>query len=65
MTKDDTFYLNSAVVPRLRPVGPNEFWGHFVRMHWSRGELLRVEEIWVDIHGRIAEVRAAELAKVE
>ena len=65
VTKDDTFYVNPAVVPRLQVMNSNEIWGHFVRMQWLRGELLRVEEIWVDIHGRVAEVRAAELAKVQ
>lgn len=65
VTKDDTFYVNPAVVPRLQTRNTNEIWGHFVRLVWQAGELLRVEELWVDIHGRIAEVRAAELAKVE
>ena len=43
VTKDDTFYVNPAVVPRLQTRG-TEVHGHFVRLVWQSGELLRVEE---------------------
>ena len=65
VTKDRTFYLNPAVVPRLRQIVPHDLCGHFVRMQWQDGELLSVEEIWVDRNGRVVDAFAADLAKAQ
>ena len=56
-----TLYVNPAVVPRLRQSNGSCL-AHYLRMGFSDGNVERVEEIWVDVHG---EVRAVEAPHIE
>ncbi len=50
-----TVYVNPAVVPRIRSFGDGATVAYYVRMQWADGELLRLQEIWVDPEGRVRE----------
>ena len=52
LQKDGTWFVNPAVVPRIRKDPDGVELAHFVRMRWSAGELEAVEEVWVDEAGR-------------
>ena len=54
LKKGDTLYVNPAIVPRVRKVDGVEV-GHFMRMEWAGGELLEMDEVWVDGDGRVVE----------
>ncbi|MCB9886208.1 MAG: TIGR04168 family protein [Planctomycetes bacterium] len=61
--RGETLFVNAAYVPRVVRTPAGEL-SHFVRMWWAGGDCERIEEVWVDIHGNIAdveEVRAVEL----
>jgi len=58
--RDGVLYVNPAVVPRLRKLGDVEV-AHYMRMTWKRGELLEIDEIWVDAHGTTCDRGALEI----
>lgn len=52
--KDGVLYVNPAVVPRVRTADDVEV-AHYLRMTWRGGELLEIDEIWVDAHGSVCD----------
>lgn len=51
-----TDHLNAAVVPRVRKAEDGTLVRHFLRTDWKDGELVSVDEIWIDAHGEIRKV---------
>ena len=59
-----TSFLNPAVVPRIRRQKDGTIVRHFMHTDWRAGELVSVEEIWVDEQGRIKVRREPEFAEL-
>ncbi len=45
---DGTLHLNCAVVPRIRPHKETGILRYFLRTRWADGQLVDVEEVWID-----------------
>ncbi len=61
MTKDGVLYVNPAVVPRIKESGKGERWAYYLRMSCCAGDVVDLEEIWVDDQGEIREVVVPEI----
>lgn len=49
LRRGDTLFVNPAVVPRhRRDRSDGSQLSHFMRMTWSRGELVDMDEVWID-----------------
>lgn len=57
MRRADTYFLNPAIVPRIRRApGGSGHRRHYLRMIWADGQLESADEIWVDRSGDVCEV---------
>lgn len=63
--RGETLFVNAAYVPRVRQTDDGEELAHFVRMRWSDGECLRLEEVWVDVHGDVRESHEATIVELD
>ncbi|MCC6669613.1 MAG: TIGR04168 family protein [Planctomycetes bacterium] len=58
--RDGVAYVNPAIVPRLRRAEDGTVHAFFLRMRWSAGRMVALEEVWVDLYGTVVEVHRPE-----
>lgn len=62
--RGDTLFINAAYVPRVVRTPKGEI-SHFVRTWWREGECERIEEVWVDINGKVVEVAPVTVVEID
>jgi uncharacterized protein (TIGR04168 family) len=61
--RGETLFLNAAYVPRVVRTEVGEV-AHFLRTWWRDGTCEQVEEVWVDLHGDVAESYPVEFTEL-